>query len=125
MRNTKQREKVLDLLKVETRPQSAEMIFNILRKDKINLATIYRALNAFLEKGLVSKSVINQTSYYTLASHGHHHYIICLQCNKMEEIECDIEIKDKVSAKHNFQIAYHDATYFGYCEECNKKTNRV
>lgn len=124
IRNTRQRQKVLKQLEANNRPQSAEMIFNNLRKEKINLATIYRALNAFLEKGLVTKSVINQTSYYTHSKHGHKHLLICLSCNKMEEIECDIDNIVTTSSKHKFHIAYHDTTYFGYCEDCVNKANK-
>ena len=123
VRNTKQREKILEQLETTTHPQSAEMIFKSLR-ERINLATIYRSLNTFLEKGLVSKSVINQTSYYTLAKNGHHHYLICLTCNKMEEVECDLTEIKKPTTTHKFQIAYHDMTYFGYCEECVSKENK-
>lgn len=124
MRNTRQREKVLKQLEKTNHPQSAEMIFNNLKREKINLATIYRALNTFLENGLLSKSVINQTAYYTHTKHGHHHFLICLSCNRIEEFECDIEDTVTTSSKHKFQIAYHDTTYFGYCEDCaNKEKN--
>ena len=124
MKNTRQRERIIELLEMNTQPQSAEMIYDSLIDDQINLATIYRSLNLFLEHGLVTKSIINQTSYYTLAKHGHHHYLICLGCNKKEEIECDSHVFDDSISKSNFQIAYHDLTYFGYCNECQDKQNK-
>ena len=124
IRNTKQRELILKQLEVNPQPQSAEMILTGLKHEKINLATIYRALNMFQTNGIVFKSVVNQTSYYTLAKHGHHHYLICLSCNKMEEIECDINETEEITNKHHFHIAYHDMTYFGYCEDCVKKQKR-
>ena len=117
-KKTKQREIVMDYLKNNPSPQTAEMISINLDSEEINLATIYRNLNFFTKIGLVTKSYLNQTTYFALKQNKHHHYLICLTCNKMEEIDCHLHGVEEDLKKYNFDITYHDMNFYGYCINC-------
>lgn len=119
-KKTKQREIVMDYLMNNPSPQTAEMIALNLNNEEINLATIYRNLNFFSKIGLVTKSYLNQTTYFALKANKHHHYLICLTCNKMEEVDCHLDGIEEDLKKHNFNIAYHDMSFYGYCINCTK-----
>jgi len=122
MRMTNQRKLIISLLEKSNRPKSAEMILEELPKDTINLSTIYRTLDTFFVLGLVSKSQMKNTSFYYINKKDHHHYMICLNCQKMYEIDCHLDhIAEHAASDHHFKITHHDMTVYGYCESCQKE----
>ncbi|MDY0294273.1 MAG: transcriptional repressor [Acholeplasmataceae bacterium] len=124
MRMTTQRKLILNLLKKSRIPQSAEMILSDLPDHTMNLSTVYRNLDAFFAEGLISKSTMKNTSYYYMNDQKHHHYMICINCQKMYEIDCHLDhIADHVAHEHHFKITHHDMTVYGYCESCQQKLN--
>ena len=119
MRMTKQRKMILDLLGKTEQPKSAEMILLELPNHTMNLSTVYRTLDTFFIQGLVSKSNMKNTAYYYINKKDHHHYMICLGCQKMYEIDCHLDhIADQVAKEHHFKITHHDMTVYGYCSQC-------
>ncbi len=124
MRMTHQRKMILNLLSKTHQPKSAEMIFEELPKETLNLSTVYRTLDAFFAQGMISKSTMKNTAYYYINQKNHHHYMICIECQKMYEIDCHLDhIADHVAKQHNFKITHHDMTVYGYCEDCQKHLN--
>ncbi|MFA6801139.1 MAG: transcriptional repressor [Acholeplasmataceae bacterium] len=122
MRMTKQRKQILALFNHTNTPISAEMIMEKLPDDALNLSTIYRTLETFFHEGLISKSAIDHTNFYYLNDHQHHHYMICLNCHKMIEIDCHLhQFEDEVASSHQFKVTHHDMTLYGYCHECQQK----
>ncbi len=119
MRMTKQRQAILAIFKSTATPQSAEMIMDSLVDHTMNLSTVYRTLEVFYDAGLISKSTIDQTSYYYDNQKDHHHYMICLNCHKMVEVDCHLShFADDVAKRHGFKITHHDMTLYGYCRDC-------
>lgn len=119
MRMTNQRKEIIQILKKSSQPKSAEMIYDELPKKTMNLSTIYRTMDAFFQAGMISKSTMNHTAFYYLNQKHHHHFLICLGCQKMYEMDCHIDhIADEVAKHHHFKITHHDMTVYGYCEHC-------
>jgi Fur family ferric uptake transcriptional regulator len=105
-------------------PKSAEMILADLPDHTMNLSTVYRTLDTFFVEGLVSKSTMKNTSYYYMTHQDHHHYMICIHCQKMYEMDCHLDdIAESVAKDHHFKITHHDMTVYGYCESCQKELN--
>ncbi len=125
MRMTYQRKIILNLLSKTNQPKSAEMIYGELPKDTINLSTVYRTLDTFFIQGIISKSTMKNTAYYYINQKNHHHYMICIECQKMYEIDCHLEhVADAVANEHHFKITHHDMTVYGYCESCQKNLDQ-
>ena len=119
MRMTKQRTQIKSIFDEHSNPLSAEMIMDLLPDDALNLSTIYRTLEIFYDEEIISKSTINHTNYYYLNDHKHHHYMICLNCHKMIEIDCHLhQFEDQVAKSHGFKVTHHDMTLYGYCKAC-------
>ncbi len=119
MRMTNQRKLILELLNKSHQPKSAEMIIEELPNHTMNLSTVYRNLDAFFADGIVSKSTMKNTAYYYVNHKDHHHYMICLSCQKMYEIDCHLDdFAHDIALKHHFKITHHDMTIYGYCEHC-------
>lgn len=119
MKMTKQRKLILELLKTSKKPINAEMIYQKLPDQSMNLSTIYRTLEKFFDEGLISKSFLNQTNYYYYNLNKHHHYMICISCHDMIEIDCHLDhFAHEVADEHEFKITHHDMTLYGYCKTC-------
>lgn len=124
MRLTKNRQLILDIFKKHNEPLSAEMIADKINDVLINLSTIYRTLDLFFSKGIIGRSNIGHTAYYYINDDTHHHYMICLGCNRKFELDCHLDkIAYEEADEHGFEITQHDLTVYGYCSECKKKSH--
>lgn len=124
IKNTKQRNVVLDILKKTEYPLTSKEIFFRAKNmdDSINFSTIYRILNVFESKGIVVKlNIMNSDeAVFELKTVGHKHYLICLKCKKMIPIEgCPLGDYEKfIENTTDFDIMGHHLEIFGYCSEC-------
>lgn len=113
---------ILEVFSHDCEPVNAESIFKKLKKQKVNIVTIYRTLLSFENAGILKRIDLQKDSiYYELATH-HHHHIICTDCGLVEGFEgCDLDsLTDKVlktSNKFN-TITKHSLELFGVCKKC-------
>ncbi len=113
---------ILKVFSHDCEPINAEFIFKKLKKEKVNIVTIYRTLTSFENVGILKHVDLQKDSaYYELSGH-HHHHIICTDCGMVEGFEvCDIDnLTDKVlknSNKFNI-ITKHSLELFGLCKKC-------
>lgn len=115
---------ILDLLKKERKQFTAEQIYDIVSKDtKINLSTVYRALNNYTDKGILKKIVRqDKITYYELNDENNDYCIVCDKCKKTylcnnKEIE---KVVDEISKENNFSIEGYTFELHGLCNECKK-----
>lgn len=119
MRLTKHRKSILTLLKNNKSPMNAEEIDLSFKKGEIDLSTIYRSLDKLHTAGMISKSVIDNTAYYFISDKEHHHYMVCLTCKQMFELDCHIDnVTTNLESDTGFKIVQHDLTFYGYCQSC-------
>ncbi len=117
IKKTLQREAVYTALKNSDRPLTAEEIFK--NTKGISLATVYRTLDTFAEKGVIEKLTFedSEKKFYELSGNAHRHYAVCLSCRHMEYVNVcpvhDLSID-------NFEITGHRLEIYGYCQECRK-----
>jgi Fur family transcriptional regulator, ferric uptake regulator len=124
LRFTNQRKAVYDILKDADTPLSAEEIyFKYVEDDQsISLSTIYRILELFNDKKMVIKSHIidSQKATFLLNKHEHKHYLICLLCKKIAEIDgCPfIDYENTLEKNSAWKVTGHKLELFGYCPDC-------
>lgn len=127
LKSTKSRSSILDILDHSDQPRSAEQVFLILKEKNIsvNLSTVYRTLDTFAEKNLVTKLNIagNTKALYEFNRMVHRHYLVCLGCKKIVAIDnCPLAEYEKLLAKEtNYLISGHKLNIYGYCPECKEK----
>jgi|SRR5690554_79892 len=121
LRMTSKRKKVYDVIEKSNKPINAEIIADILGDDNINLSTIYRAIEYFINNDLLLTFYFNNKTYYILNNEGkHYHYFICTNCLYMEKINCNMNpIINKLETENNFLITNHEMNVFGLCNSCN------
>lgn len=129
IKNTKQRNIILEILKEAKKPLTAEEIFLQSKEidENISFSTIYRVLNTFISKDIVNKMAIveENISVFELNKIDHEHYLLCIGCNKAIEIgHCPIRTyENSLEEATDFDIIGHKLEIYGYCPECKKKNS--
>lgn len=124
LRETKTRQMVLSLLKNAKEPITAEDIYKALIDEKINLSTIYRSLNSFLERNIITKEIRQDgKALYHYLQKEHRHVLICTTCNKKIYLDnCPYQEIDKtIYVETGFTIKHHNIELYGLCKECAEK----
>lgn len=89
----------------------------------VNKTTVYRELERFQKLGIVdSEQLDNRKRYYELSSRGHHHHLVCVGCDHVEDIAVDESIllreEHKVRREKKFTALRHSLKFFGLCQKC-------
>jgi Fur family ferric uptake transcriptional regulator len=125
------RMKILKFLEEsKVRHHSAESIYKALSNEgeEIGLATVYRVLTQFENKGLVERhrfegdNQVSNQSVFELNKKGHHDHIVCSSCHKVEEFYDEmIETRqNEVAAAKGYEVTGHSLTLYGICPACKK-----
>ncbi len=115
---TRPRKLVLDVLKAAKQPVSIKEIHKRIRKNA-DLASVYRTIHLFEELGIVREVPLGEGyQRYELIEEGrHHHYILCVECGKLEDI--DVCLADQVAKMTHFRILSHSMEFQGVCRGCD------
>ncbi len=123
---TMQRILVLNILNELSTASTAEQIYSkaVSIKPHINLSTIYRILELFTFKKIITKHILSETktAVYALNIHTHRHYMVCVGCQSiipLDDCPCDI-IKETIMKNTDFKVVDHKLEILGYCSKCNK-----
>ncbi len=121
MRNTIQRNLILDIINNSCEHLTAEEVYEIARKSisNISLGTVYRNLNILVELQKIRKIKTFDGKDHYDKLHIKHNHFICLKCNKIFDIHETFDFNRK-SIPNDFEIVNYDITYSGYCNECKK-----
>jgi len=130
LKNTKQRNEILSIIKRVNKPITAEEIFKQIIKEecKINLSTVYRTLYVLTNKNVLLKELKGDgTAAYELNDMSHNHYITCSLCKNSVLIDsCPVkEISENVRKKTGFKITGHSLQLTGICSKCLEKNNET
>lgn len=121
---TRQRSLTLDILARAITPLSAEMIYLQMRDadSTISLSTVYRVLDAFIEKGLVTKALDLESdrAAFALKSNEHRHNLTCTRCRRTVVIDnCPLgSLVDALEKTTSFFITSHRLEMYGLCTFC-------
>ncbi len=124
VRMTSQKKIIMDYLAgVKTHP-TAQQVYDDVKKQlpQISLATVYRILKNFRDKGQVLEIQEGQTAHYDADTSNHVHFV-CDRCAKIYDIhhaDCIPEIKCTKVGK----IRRYNLYVYGECKQCsNRKTS--
>ncbi|RXJ87369.1 Fur family transcriptional regulator [Arcobacter sp. CECT 8985] len=88
----------------------------------ISLATIYKNVNAMIEKVFLNEVKIpNSKSVYELVKEEHSH-LVCSSCGKIEDIDLSIgSLVEEATASKNYKIQEASVVFTGLCPTCSNK----
>ena len=123
-RQTKQKQLILDVLRAE-QPLTATQLYERAVRQCPTLAksTVYRNLEAMVQCGELCRGFLeNGESFFNLGGEGDHHYMICRECNRMQELPmCPVAQLHGLTEGLGFVATDHVVQIYGYCNECAAK----
>ena len=129
-KNFKKRTAILSFLRQTKEHPSAEMVFNHLKPEilDLSLGTVYRNLTLFREQGMVrGVGVVDGHERFDANTADHPHFV-CKHCHAVIDIpgiEDDGQVERKVSQTYGFTADHHDLTVYGTCGKCTLGDYRV
>lgn len=114
---------LLSVLAKSDRPLSIGSICSEL-KGNLNPTTVYRALEALADVGIVRRVDMghDHADYELTEGEKHHHHVICKKCDDVEDVDvCDAKEFERVvlkRAKRFAAIGDHSLEFFGLCKKC-------
>lgn len=129
MRSSKNKEQIINILNLSSKPLNVYEIYSILNKNgKVNLSTVYRCINNLCKENIVSKEIReDKNSYYFLNTSLHKHHLICDICKKDILIDfCPIKkLADDIMEETGFKITNHSIQISGVCKKCCNASKHI
>lgn len=120
MRNTKQKELILEIINHSDIHPTAFEIYKESRKkiSNISLGTVYRNLNLLVEGSLIKRvKMPNNIDRYDKLNNNHIHFI-CTNCNKLIDLE---NIDKEPTMINGNKVLDYEINYKGICKNCIEK----
>jgi len=124
-RNSKQRLKIIEILKNTKSHPTADWIYGKLKNDfpNLSLGTVYRNLNILEKMGLIERIDFGKTfDRFEIKIKKHYHFV-CENCGSIIDLNIPIEYNLEEIARNNTnnKIITHKIQFYGICEKCIEK----
>lgn len=121
---TPQRLAVLESLQQRRDHPSADKIFQEVRRllPAISFNTVYKTLEIFCQKGLVSKvNPLHEVARYD-AERGRHAHLVCRRCHNIFDLEWRPGGQRDYSPEElmGFRVEFQSLTIWGLCPRCQE-----
>ena len=114
-RITKARIEVVEALVRADAPQSIQAI---IERVSVDTVSVYRTIAMLIQENLIEEiNVQGEAVRYEIA-HGHHHHVVCVECNTLVHIPCDTKASVPKKVAGFTYINSHEVTYYGMCTKC-------
>ena len=124
-KRSKQRERILELLKQTDTHPTADWIYNHLKKEypKLSLGNVYRNLNILVEQGLIRELNFGSTFDRYDANTDEHYHFICQKCGRIFDLNLpyDSGMDRKVEEMTGAKVQFHQTEFYGICNDCLKE----
>jgi len=101
---------------------SSELLERVAADPSIGRASVFRTLDLFTRLSLVRPTYIGTsvTPTYVLMPNGHHHHIICTNCDRVIEFEeCGLNgLTSELEKRLNVHLTGHLLEFYGLCDDC-------
>ena len=124
LRVTPARAAVLHVLLNSSKPLDIGAINFQVAKLKVNAdqATIYRIIENFIVKDLVSRIQFKQKKFYYEAKGKEHHHAVCDKCGNIEDVsQCSVpRLEREIEKTKGFKVLSHSLEFYGLCASCQQ-----
>ncbi|MBN2443191.1 MAG: transcriptional repressor [Spirochaetales bacterium] len=121
-RNSKQRNRIYELIKSNYRHPTAQWIYDQLRKEfsSMSMGNVYRNINILIEEGLIITQDFGDGIVHYDAVIVPHYHFICKKCNAITDFSLPVQDTiTKLAQKETKNIiSGHTIQFFGTCEKC-------
>jgi Fur family ferric uptake transcriptional regulator len=125
LRMTKQRQVILEELRMVKTHPTADDMYQMLRKrmPKISLGTVYRNLEILSESGIIQKLDVGGTQKRFDGDISIHSHVRCVECGRVGDIDvkpnCNLEAEAQKMT--DYEIFRHRLEFAGLCPVCQQK----
>ncbi len=123
-KRSKQRDRILGLLRSAVTHPTASWIYDQLKKEisSLSLGTVYRNLNILTEQGLIRRFDFGSTFDRYDADISPHYHFCCERCGSFVDLETPVDegLNKEVEKTTNFKISSHRIEFYGLCDKCLK-----
>ncbi|MDD7382218.1 MAG: Fur family transcriptional regulator [Bacilli bacterium] len=122
-RTTKQKEFIKEYLKNSYIHPTAFDVLKSAKENNINigLTSIYRILNKMVEKQEAFSIITKDNIVHYDTNRGDHYHFICTSCNKIIDIDHDIEVFTQLEKRYKINFSsIQDVHIYGLCSDCEK-----
>ncbi|MBI1279113.1 MAG: hypothetical protein GC179_13375 [Anaerolineaceae bacterium] len=103
---------------------SAEVLEQVDQIDpSIGRASVFRTLDLLTSLSIIRPTYMNSsmTPTYVLMPDGHHHHIVCTNCNRIIEFEnCGLSaIAAELEERLHVKLTGHLLEFYGLCDKCS------
>ena len=121
IRNTRQREIILNVMEEAARPLSPMEIHQlaVVQYPKLGLKTVYRHVNDLVENSHIAGVDYpgQPVRYEIVDERGSRPHLICRKCQRVFDLPIE-EPKIEYPELEDFQISGHEVVFFGICKSC-------
>lgn len=99
----------------------AEVLADVQRADpNISPATVYRAVELFIARGLVIATRIGNDTVYEIASDHPHHHLLCRACGMDQKLDHARvrSLMDDIDQEYHFLVETEHLILLGLCAHC-------
>ena len=121
-KGSKQREKVLDIVRSTTSHPTADWVFHEVRKElpNISLATVYRNLNLLVESEEINEVLCDGQLRFD-ANKGEHFHFICKSCKGIFDIDESRVSSPDFKLPRGYVVQDVRMDFYGICPSCQAK----
>jgi Fe2+ or Zn2+ uptake regulation protein len=120
---TRQRERILQLLRATDAHPTAHWIHETLRPEfpRLSLGTVYRNLEVLVSEGLaIEVPVPGSTARYDGDPEPHHHFV-CERCRRIHDLELRVSepLEARIRRKYGLRPRGFRIDFHGLCRACS------
>lgn len=123
LRRSRQREKIVELLRGTDQHPTAGRIYDHLKEDfpSLSLGTVYRNLAILVEQGTVRKLESGSTFDRYEINRGDHVHFVCERCGRITDLDIPElgRIEDAVRRHTGYAVTGQKVEVFGICAACS------
>ncbi len=123
-KRSRQRERILNLLRNTDTHPTASWIYDEIKKDFTNLSmgTVYRNINILLDQNLIQKIEAGSSFDRFDANVSTHYHFICRECGNIDDLQMDVleDLNTELNGLTNYQAERHRLDFYGLCPSCNQ-----
>ena len=122
MRNTKQKELILDIINKSYSHPNAYDIYLECRKviPNISLGTVYRNLNLLVELGEIISFTCGDGSVHFDFTTANHYHFVCKTCGQIHDLPVSMvrDTSEFLTEPVDGRIDSHSVFFYGECGDC-------
>jgi Fur family peroxide stress response transcriptional regulator len=121
-RRSRQRDRILALLRSTGSHPTANWIYAKLRKEfpDLSMGTVYRNIGILIQQGFINRIDFGSTFDRFDANTAPHYHFICEKCGAIADLETPVDdsLNARVKPSTGFKVNRHEIEFYGLCEKC-------